>query len=223
MTSSNLPARLSKEVSAHLSKPVAERARVMLAIDATLSRDQTWDRACRLQSEMFAETAKFGLLVQLVYFRGPNEFKPSEWVSNAHALAAQMRRIRCEGGITQIGRVLEHIRQEHMRHPIGAAIFIGDAMEENIDALCAAAADLPCMFWFQEGADPAVETAFRELARITKGAYAKLDTNAARELAELLRAVAAFVGGGLTALADLRTASAKRLLTQLDGSRPSAT
>ena len=51
--------------------------------------------------------------------------------------------------------------------------------------------------------------------RLTKGAHLKFAAGSARELAELLRAVAAFAVGGLTALADLRTDSARKLLGQM--------
>jgi hypothetical protein len=127
-----------------------------------------------------------------------------------------MRRVRCESGETQILPTLRHIRTEHARKPIGAAIFVGDCVEEEPGVLYAAAAGLPPMFLFQEGADPKAEMVFRELARLTNGAYAKFDSSAARELAELLRAVATFAAGGTRALIDLRTEGARRLLTQLN-------
>ena len=43
-----------------------------------------------------------------------------------------------------------------------------------------------------------VEQVFRELARLTNGAYGKFDAGAAAKLGELLRAVAAFAVGGVT-------------------------
>ena len=49
-------------------KPSA-RGRLIFALDATMSRQPTWDRACQLQAGMFAEVG--GLEVQLVYYRGP--------------------------------------------------------------------------------------------------------------------------------------------------------
>jgi hypothetical protein len=192
------------------------RARLAFALDATLSRERTWDLATTLQSEMFETVAKVGgLEVQLVYFRGLGKFEFSEWTTNAYTLAAQMRRVRCETGSTQILRTLTHIRSEHARKPIGAAVYVGDCVEEAPGVLYDAAARLPPLFLFQEGADPKAEVVFRELARLTKGAYAKFDSGAARELAELLRAVAAFAAGGMRALTDLRTEGARRLLTQL--------
>jgi hypothetical protein len=193
----------------------AGRGRLIIALDATMSRQPTWDIAIELQAEMFAEAAKVGgLQVQLVFFRD-NECRASDWTANAHALADKMRRISCVAGKTQIARVLAHIRNEHRRKPISAAIFIGDAVEEEPSVLYDAAARLPPLFLFQEGAHPRAEIVFRELAHLTKGAYAKFDSGVARELADLLRAGAAFAAGGMRALTDLRTEGARRLLTQL--------
>ena len=56
---------------------------------------------------------------------------------------------------------------------------------------------------------------FRELARLTDGAYGKFDAGAAKQLGELLRAVAAFAVGGVTALANQHTDSARKLLGQM--------
>jgi hypothetical protein len=101
-------------------------------------------------------------------------------------------------------------------------VFVGDAMEEPIDDLCAAAGKLGLLgvpaFMFQEGGDAIAENAFREVARLSRGAYCRFDTGAAHELAELLRAVAAYAAGGMKALADLKArhnAGAVKLLAQL--------
>src|ERR1700728_2335763 len=37
-----------------------KRGRLIFALDATMSRQPTWDTACRLQSEMFREAASAG-------------------------------------------------------------------------------------------------------------------------------------------------------------------
>jgi hypothetical protein len=71
---------------------------------------------------------------------------------------------------------------------------------------------------FQEGADPVAEQAFREIARLTRGAYCRFDLAAAHELAALLRAAAAYAAGGMRALADLsarRDAGAIKLIQQM--------
>jgi len=116
-------------------------------------------------------------------------------------------RIHCEGGNTQIGRVLEHVRKEGKAAKVSALVFVGDAMEEPIDGLCAAAGELGLLgvpaFMFQEGHDPVAERAFKEIARLSNGAWCRFDAGAAAELRELLRAAAAYAAGGRIALADL--------------------
>ena len=48
-----------------------KRGRLVFALDATMSRQPTWDSACALQADMFREAASIGGLdIQLVYFRG---------------------------------------------------------------------------------------------------------------------------------------------------------
>jgi hypothetical protein len=56
---------------------------------------------------------------------------------------------------------------------------------------------------------------FRELARLTNGGYGRFDGGAAAKLRELLLAVAAFAVGGIAALANQHTDSARKLLGQL--------
>ena len=83
--------------------------RIVLALDATMSRQPIWDLACSLQAEMFDAVGKSGNLnVQLVYFRGFGECRASKFVSDTGALKSLMTRIDCRGGHTQIGKVLSH-------------------------------------------------------------------------------------------------------------------
>jgi hypothetical protein len=228
------PTQLSPRVAALLEKTRRSRGRLIFGLDATASRESTWDLACQLQSAMFDEAARIGgLEIQLVWYRGNNECSHTAWASDALELAREMRRIRCEPGATQIGRVLKHIRAENEREKIDAVVFCGDAVEEVPGELYDAAAGLgaPC-FFFQEGDGLAlyvdqrgqfvvdhppqkVETVFRELARLTGGAYGKFDAGAAKQFGELLRAVVAFAVGGVKALANLRSDSARKLLGQL--------
>jgi hypothetical protein len=199
------------------------RGRLIFALDATMSRQPTWDSACALQADMFHEAAKAGGLdIQLVYFRGLSECRASGWVAGAEKLAALMSRIDCRGGHTQIGKVLSHARNEYAKQRVQAMVFVGDAMEEKIDDLCQAAGELGLLgvptFMFQEGNDSVAENAYREIARLTRGAYCRFDTGAAHQLGELLRAVAAYAAGGIKALADLsaqRSDGARQLLAQL--------
>ena len=232
-TSKQAPASASSrpEIDAFLAKvkglgPAAtagKRGRLIFALDATMSRQPTWDSACALQADMFREAASAGGLdIQLVYFRGLSECRASGWVAGTDKLGDLMSRIDCRGGHTQIGKVLSHARTEHTRQRVQALVFVGDAMEEKIDDLSAAAGELGLLnvpvFMFQEGGDPVAETAYREIARLSRGAYCRFDTGSAQQLAELLRAVAAYAAGGIKALADLsarKAGSARLLLAQM--------
>jgi hypothetical protein len=208
-----------------LAPPVGtgQRGRLIFALDATMSRQPTWDTACKLQGEMFREAATVGGLdVQLAYFRGLAECRVSRWVSDGAGLAELMTRITCQGGHTQIRKILSHARAECKRAKVQALVYVGDAMEEKIDDLAAGAGELGLLgvpaFVFQEGHDPIAERAFREIARLTRGAYCRFDLSAAHELAELLRAAAVYAAGGVKALADLSAKSsggAQELLTQM--------
>lgn len=199
------------------------RGRLIFALDATMSRQPTWDTACKLQADMFLEARSIGGLdVQLVYFRGVGECRASRWVSEPASLARLMEKIDCRGGHTQIRKVLAHARSETERAKVQALVYVGDAMEEAVDELCARAGELALRgvraFMFQEGGDPVAEHAFREIARLSGGAYCRFNEGAAHELRELLRAVAAYAAGGMTALGDLsarRNAGAVRLLEQM--------
>lgn len=182
--------------------------RLVFALDATMSRQPTWDMACQLQADMFREAGSIGgLSVRLVYYRGLNECRASPWISDTAHLARLMSKIDCQGGQTQLGRVLSDARREAIASGVRAIVFVGDAMEENVDALCVTAGELgmlkvPC-FMFQEGRDPAAEAAFREIARLTGGAWCRFDVGSAAQLRDLLRAAAAYAAGGRDALLRL--------------------
>lgn len=226
----NLPAHATQaEVQAFLAKVSAmprvvaagSRGRLIFALDATGSREPTWDQASRIQGEMFAATATLGgLEIQLAYYGGFAGFHATPWHTNASDLLAAMGGVRCESGQTQIARVLGHARDEARRRKVNALVFVGDCMEEDVDALCRLAGDLGLLgvpaFMFHEGNDTAAEAAFRQVARLTRGAYCRFDAGSARQLRELLAAVAVFAAGGRRALADHGRArgGAALLLTQ---------
>jgi hypothetical protein len=194
------------------------RPRLIFALDATASRQPTWDTAAQLQGEMFATVAAIGTLdVQLVYYRGYGECVASRWLSDARSLAAVMARVTCAAGHTQIKKTLAHARKEHAREKIAALIIVSDACEEVPADLYAEAHELggAPVFMFQEGRSESVSEVYSEIARITGGASSSFDSGAAQRLADLLKAVAAFAAGGVKALADQKTEAAKLLLTQV--------
>jgi hypothetical protein len=208
----------------HKSKAIAQvvekQPRLLFAIDATASRQPTWDTACQLQGEMFRATANSATLaVQLCYYRGFNEFYASRWLSDSEQLGQLMNSVFCEGGHTQIARLLRHALSEQRNNRARAMVFIGDALEENPDTVCDLAGQcgllqLP-LFLFQEGADGQVEKTFRSMARLSGGAYARFDARSAHILAALLGAVASYAAGGRAALENTTSDSAKLLLEQL--------
>lgn len=188
------------------------RGRLIFAMDATASREPTWDRAMHLQAEMFSATSGLGGLdVQLVFYRGFRECKASKWVSDSQSLLRTMTGVRCLGGQTQIGRVLGHTLKQAKAGRINALVFVGDAFEEDIDAVCANAGELGLLgvpaFLFQEGLDPVARRAFEQIATLTKGAWCPFNTGAADQLKALLGAVAAYAAGGYRALEAYERAS----------------
>jgi hypothetical protein len=206
-------------------RPGGGRGRLMFALDATASREPTWDRACRIQGEMFEATAALGGLdVKLVYYRGFNECKASRWMANAADLHRAMRAVSCIGGETQIERVLAHAIAENQKQKLGALVFVGDAMEENVDPLCQLAGELGLkgvpIFLFHEGGDPIAAKAFQQMAKLSRGAYLRFDLASADRLKDLLGAVAVYAAGGyraLTAYGEKKGGEVLRLTSQLHG------
>jgi hypothetical protein len=224
-TRAEIDSFLAKVKNLAPSTASGQRGRLIFALDATMSRQPTWDTACSLQADMFREAAAIGGLdVQLVYYRGLGECRASQWVSQAERLGALMERIDCRGGHTQIGKIIAHAKRETRTKPVQALVFVGDAMEEKLDDLCHSAGELGLLgvpaFMFQEGGDPIPEQAFREIARLTRGAYCRFDPGAAHQLAELLRAAAAYAAGGMRALADLSSRHGEGALKLLAQMRP---
>lgn len=194
--------------------------RLIFAIDATASRQPTWDRACHLQAEMFLAVRDIGgLAVSLAYFRGFREFAATPFLTSADDLARRMTGVTCLGGQTQIIRVLEHALAETKREKVNAMVLIGDAFEEDVDAACHLAGELGLrglpLFCFQEGNHPVATNAFRQMAQLSGGAWAPFDAGSATALRDLLRAVAVYAAGGRRALAQLTGAAARGIAGQL--------
>lgn len=205
--------------------PTSTRGRLIFALDATASRGPSWDRACGIQGEMFEATAALGGLdVKLVYYRGFAECKASRWLTSAADLHRAMRAVSCVGGQTQIERVLAHALAETKKERVGALVFVGDAMEEDVDLLCRLAGELGLcgtpVFVFHEGHNPIAASAFRQIAELSRGAYLRFDAASADRLKELLGAIAVYAAGGyraLSAYSEKKGGEALRLTSQLRG------
>jgi len=209
----NLPSKSTRGEIADFLQQVAKMpvptsgttGRLIFAMDATASRGPSWDIACQIQGEMFGQTGALGgLHIQLAYYHGYNDFHTSVWHQRSSELLNTMSDVRCLGGMTQIEKVLKHAIEETKIKKINAVVFIGDAMEENIDNLCNYAGELGLLgvpvFIFQENADPIATMAFKQIAKLSKGAYSIFDSSSAQQLKDLLSAVAVYAAGGRKAL-----------------------
>jgi hypothetical protein len=218
-----IDAFLEKVSSTPVTKSAGERGRLIFAMDATASREPAWDRACHIQGEMFKETAALGGLdIQLCYYRGFGEFNASQWLSSSDELLKRMTSVSCQGGYTQIEKVLRHAVEQTKQKKFQALVFVGDCMEEDVDRLCQIAGELGMLgvpaFLFHEGAEPVAQRAFKQIARLTRGAYCSFDATSAGQLRDLLKAVAVYAAGGHSALQDFskdRSGLVQKLTRQL--------
>jgi hypothetical protein len=214
---SNTPTLSKPHLEALFQQLDPSKPRLIFGLDATASRESTWDMAAKLTAEMSRAAGGLQLQLQLAYYRGDKQFTALRWMSDPGALSAAMSSVRCAAGPTQIGRVLAHAQTENRRSKIAAVVLVSDACEEDPDELYAAARQLVSVpvFLFQEGADEWVAGVYRTIATITGGAVGRFDAGAAARLANLLRAAVVFATGGRKALAAEKTAAAQLLLTQL--------
>jgi hypothetical protein len=199
--------------------------RLLFALDATASRQITWDLACELHTELFNEAARLGnIAIQLCYYRGLDEFVATPWTTEAAQLEHDMSTVRCRGGRTQIGRLLDHATREASLHPVRTLVFIGDCFEEDEVEVMKRAGQLAIrqlpVFVFQERGERRATRNFKKIAAITHGAHAPFDSNSPGELRRLLAAVAHYTTGGRAALEDCSRGNdqAQALLVQLESS-----
>ena len=181
------------------------RGRLLFGMDATASREPTWDHACSIQGEMFvAADTLGGLDVRLAFYRGFDELKVSRWTSDGGELARLMGAVRCLAGRTQIGRLLRYAGDQRRDSRLDAVVFVGDCCEEDVDQVGHEAGQLGLLglpvFVFQEGQDRVASRIFPQIAKLTRGAYCKFDRNSPDQLKRLLGAVAAYAAGGREAL-----------------------
>jgi hypothetical protein len=194
-----------REIERLPARRAGTRGRLLFAMDATASREPTWDHACAIQGEMFvAADSLGGLDVRLAFYRGFDEFKVSRWTSDGRELARLMSSVRCLAGRTQIARLLRYAGEQRRESRIDVVIFVGDCCEEDVDEVGHAAGQLGLLglpvFVFQEGDDRTASRLFPQIAKLTRGAYSKFDRNSPDQLKRLLGAVAAYAAGGREAL-----------------------
>ncbi|WP_421999555.1 VWA domain-containing protein [Reyranella sp.] len=183
----------------------ASRGRLLFAMDATASREPTWDLASSQQGEMFLAAGEIGgLEVRLAFYRGFDEFKVSRWTSDGRELARLMGAVRCLAGRTQIARLLRYAAEQRRESRVDAVVFVGDCCEEDVDEIGHEAGKLGLIglpvFVFQEGNDRVASRLFPQIAKLTGGAHCVFDRSSPEQLKRLLGAVAAYAAGGRSAL-----------------------
>lgn len=182
------------------------RGNLIVALDATASRQGTWDQATHLTSQMFKAVAATGALsMQVGYFRGDSTCAFSAWKDDPLTLMHTMQKIVCAGGLTQIRKVLEHAAKENAKQKVSAMIYIGDHVEEHggdtRDMIAGLAHKLTMpVFVFQEGDEEFAGEVFKDIARITNGKYFKFAPESLPQLADVLATIAKFAVGGTKAL-----------------------
>jgi hypothetical protein len=229
-TNQNEPTRPSQAVASFIAeaksptklpgKPI--ESRIIFGLDATASREPTWDQASQIQHEMFAAVqSDQRLAVQLCFYRGFRELKASRFCHSATELQGLMGQVRCRGGHTQINRLLKHALKISRVDTLKAVLFVGDAIEESVDDLCDQAGLLGLkkipLFIFHEGHDVGVERTFRAMTKLSGGAYAPFDLASPDQLKRLLAGAAAYATGGHAALGSLayQQPGLKQLTSQL--------
>jgi len=205
---------LAKVRQSHPAVARSDVARLIFALDATASRERAWDLASHYHAEMFEAAHQHSALdIQLCYYRGYGEFQASPWCSDARNLSQQILSVTCLAGRTQIRKVLEHALRATVQNRVHAVVFVGDCVEEEVDVLGDLAGQLGIrkipLFIFQDGNNGKASRAFSQLAKLSGGAHCRFDASSARELADLLGAVASYVSGGRKALDALALSRGK--------------
>ena len=183
-------------------------------IDATASREHTWEQAQTIQAKMFkAVSGLKAVSLRLVYF-GDNRLTALGWENNPNSVARHMAAVRCHAGLTQIIEGLQSFINEGPEEKAAAIILIGDCFEENSGQAERAAILLKekgiKLFSFIEGDDPTAQFVFRRLSEITGGKFARFGSDL--PLSDLCEGVALLASGGEKALGRLKNKNVQKLL-----------
>ncbi len=195
------------EALAHLGeieRAETRRGRLMVALDLTGSREHSLRQARIATAAMFDAIKALGAVaVKLVYYRGDDECRASQWHSDPEVLSQSMRRLSCETGETQIARVLRLALGE--KESISGLVFIGDHCEDDADELRELAATLGKrsvpLFVFHECGDDderslQAKPVFKRMAVVSGGAYVEFKPDSGAVLRELLASVGAHAAAG---------------------------
>ena len=204
-------------------RSLAQRAaKLVFGLDLTGSREAGIRQARIATAAMFDAIARFGCIeMKLIYYRGTDECRASQWCADADVLCRSMLNLSCETGNTQIGKLLRAARGE--RDQIQGIVFVGDHCEEPVQEMLAVATLLRDeripLYVFHECADwdersLQAKPVFKRMAEISGGVYVEFRPDSGEVLRELLPTVAAVSAAGVEGIARLappRTPEARQL------------
>lgn len=214
-TSGGALARQATGTSALVNRPVAradvshfhqnvQTTRIGFIIDATGSRQHSWDWATGIQEKMFRDVEQEqNPEIRLVHFGG-DQLQDRGWHKSSGSLIEVMRHVDCQQGKTQYTPALDIYGKDNKKPR--ALVLIGDAFEGDVlenaymQARILGNQDVK-IFAFQEGEDETTKVAFNEMAHLTGGAYQQFNENT--DLAGLLHGVTAYAMHGAEGLLRL--------------------
>ncbi|MCZ4262315.1 hypothetical protein O4G76_15855 [Limimaricola sp. G21655-S1] len=213
-----LPAIIKPNKSTALTRAVAafkaqrRPVHIGMIIDATGSREHSWEQAQTAQLRMFKDLAGLkALQLRLLEFGG-GKLSDYGWQGDALKVAKKMTAVRCRQGLTQFIPALEAFANDKTK--TDALILIGDAFEECSNVVLMPTCTLrnrgSRVFCFREGDDPVAASAFNSIAEATGGRSIKLGDQL--PLSDLCSGAALLTAGGQDALKRLPNAKARQLL-----------
>jgi hypothetical protein len=209
-------ARPAKPQAGTQAAPVpARRPRLVFAVDATASRQATWDSAKQITDRMF-DAIPGALDVALAVHGADQVHTWTEFGADVARFRAQAAAVRCESGHT---RLCELMQRTLDAGGVKVMSYIGDAFEESPDEAFALADRCKLrgikLVILADQADAPTLRVFRELADRTGGALLDFRSGELDLMGEVLGAVAALAIGGRKLLESKRTAGARLLLSHL--------
>jgi hypothetical protein len=200
------------------------RPRLLFAMDATASREPSWQLAQTITGAMFAAVPG-ALDVALAYHGGGRLKEVTPFAADTRAFLDKVHTVQCEAGGTALTALLEAATTIAR---LKALIYVGDCFEEDPAVAGALAQQLRLkgvrVFVFhdttsqQQGYDvDGARAVFAQLAAVTSGVLLPFDADALDQVKALLEAIAVYAVGGLKLLAARQRAlpAARLLLDQL--------
>jgi hypothetical protein len=191
--------------------PARRSGRLLFGLDLTGSREHGLRQARIATAAMFDTVKALGAVaVKLVYYRGSNELRATEWHDDPGIVSRAMLGLSCKTGETQIWKVLRFALRETEK--LSGVVFVGDHCEDNEDVIlplaeCLGVKGIP-IFVFHEIADHDTRSLearpiFERMAAASKGVYVEFRPDSGAVLREMLSAVAVYSAAGHEGLKQL--------------------